>query len=117
MKKSISTIREQEGNEKSISIIRERESEAFILGDGREREFPLIPDFSNVCEESEAILRICHCSTQPQLWEGIESIHRIFELYLIFWAYGRLSSVLNSLEQSDRKVALVISDQTASYII
>ena len=30
---------------------------AFILEDGREWEFPLIPDFSNVCEESEAILK------------------------------------------------------------
>ena len=30
---------------KSIPIIRERESEAFILGNGREREFPLTPDF------------------------------------------------------------------------
>ena len=29
---------------KSIPIIRERESEAFILGNGREREFPLTPD-------------------------------------------------------------------------
>ena len=28
---------------KSIPIIRERESEAFILGNGREREFPLTP--------------------------------------------------------------------------
>ena len=58
-KKSIPTIREQEGNEKkafpkfgngkgmkkSIPIIRERESEAFILGNGREREFPLNPEW------------------------------------------------------------------------
>ena len=57
MKKSIPKFREQEGNEKkafpkfrngkgmkkSIPIIRERESEAFILGNGREREFPLTP--------------------------------------------------------------------------
>ena len=49
--------REREGNEKDpfpqfgkgkgmkkpIPIIRERESEAFILGNGREREFPLTP--------------------------------------------------------------------------
>ena len=28
----------------SIPIIRERESEAFILGNGREREFPLTPE-------------------------------------------------------------------------
>ena len=34
------------GNRKGMkkSIIRERESEAFILGNGREREFPLTPD-------------------------------------------------------------------------
>ena len=57
MKKNIPIIREREGNEKksfpkfgngkgmkkSIPIIRERESEAFILGNGREREFPLTP--------------------------------------------------------------------------
>ena len=57
LKKSIPTIREREGNEKNpfpqfgngkgmkktIPIIRERESEAFILGNGREREFPLTP--------------------------------------------------------------------------
>ena len=57
-KKPIPIIREREGNEKkafpkfgngkgmkkSIPIIRERESEAFILGNGREREFPLTPD-------------------------------------------------------------------------
>ena len=59
MKKPIPIIREREGNEKktfpkfgngkgmkkSIPIIRERESEAFILGKGREREFPLTPGF------------------------------------------------------------------------
>ena len=58
MKKTIPIFREREGNEKkafpklgngkgmkkSIPIIREWESEAFILGDGREREFPLTPD-------------------------------------------------------------------------
>ena len=59
MKKAIPEIWEWEGNEKkafpkfgngngmkkSIPIIRERESEASILGNGREREFPLTPDF------------------------------------------------------------------------
>ena len=57
IKKNIPIIREREENEKktfpkientkglkkSIPIIRERESEAFILGNGREREFPLTP--------------------------------------------------------------------------
>ena len=38
MKKSIPEMK------KSIPIIRARESEAFILGNGREREFPLTPD-------------------------------------------------------------------------
>ena len=33
---------------KSIPLIRERESEAFILGNGREREFPLTPVFINI---------------------------------------------------------------------
>ena len=56
-KKNIPIIREREENEKktfpkfgngkgmtkSIPIIREWESEAFILGNGREREFPLTP--------------------------------------------------------------------------
>ena len=58
MKKNIPIIQEREGNEKqtflkfgngkgmknSIPIIRERKREAFILGNGREREFPLTPD-------------------------------------------------------------------------
>ena len=58
MKKSIPKIREREGNEKnpfpkfgngkgmkkSIPKVRERESEASILGNDREREFPLTPD-------------------------------------------------------------------------
>ena len=57
MKKSIPKIREREGNEKnpfpkfgngkgmkkSIPKVRERESEASILGNVREREFPLTP--------------------------------------------------------------------------
>ena len=57
-KKSIPKIREREGNEKnpfpkfgngkgmkkSIPKVRERESEASILGNDREREFPLTPD-------------------------------------------------------------------------
>ena len=47
-KKRIPKIREQEGNEKSIPIIGERESEAFILGNGWEQEFLLIPDRSKV---------------------------------------------------------------------
>ena len=41
MKKNISKIREREGVKKSTPIIWELESEAFILGNGREREFPL----------------------------------------------------------------------------
>ena len=54
--KNIPKLREHEVNEKtipnfvngnrmkkSIPIIWERESEAFILGNGREREFPLTP--------------------------------------------------------------------------
>ena len=43
MKKSIPEIREREGNEKIHSHNSGRESEAFILGNGREREFPLTP--------------------------------------------------------------------------
>ena len=62
MKKSIPKIWEREGNEKnpfpqfgnrkgmkkSIPIIREWESEAFILGNGREREFPLTPALQQI---------------------------------------------------------------------
>ena len=61
-KKPIPRIREQEGNEKktfpkfkngkgmkkSIPKVRERESEASILGNDREREFPLTPEICNV---------------------------------------------------------------------
>ena len=42
-KKSIPEIREREGNEKIHSHNSGRESEAFILGNGREREFLLTP--------------------------------------------------------------------------
>ena len=68
-KKPIPIIREREGNEKkafpkfgngngmkkSIPIIWERESEPFILGNGREREFPLTPVLSG---NSEIPLRV-----------------------------------------------------------
>ena len=36
------------GKKESIPIIRELESEVFILGNGREREFPLTPVFINI---------------------------------------------------------------------
>ena len=75
MKKPIPIIREREGNEKkafpkfgngkgmkkSIPIIRERESEAFILGNGREREFPLTP--------GEVLpLSLVHSGEKPFSW-------------------------------------------------
>ena len=64
MDNSITEVWEREGNEKkafpkfgsgkgmtkSIPIIWERESEAFILGNEREREFPLTPDYFNLKE-------------------------------------------------------------------
>ena len=50
MKKNVPEIREREGNEKSIPIIREWESEAFILENGREREFPLTPARESHCQ-------------------------------------------------------------------
>ena len=43
-KKTFPKFGNGKGMKKSIPIIRERESEAFILGNGREREFPLTPD-------------------------------------------------------------------------
>ena len=36
------------GTKKPIPIIRERESEAFILGNGREQEFPLTPEWHTI---------------------------------------------------------------------
>ena len=62
MKKSIPTTREREGNEKnpfpkigngkgmkkSIPKVGERESETSILGNDREREFPLTPVIDTV---------------------------------------------------------------------
>ena len=44
MKKAFPKFGNGKGMKKSISINRERESEAFILGNGREREFLLTPD-------------------------------------------------------------------------
>ena len=46
MKKNIPKIREWEENEKKHSDS-ERESEAVILGNGREREFQLTPDWGD----------------------------------------------------------------------
>ena len=43
-KKTFPKLGKGKGMKKSIPIIREWESEAFILGNGREREFPLTPD-------------------------------------------------------------------------
>ena len=43
-KKAFPKFGNGKGMKESIPIIRERESEAFILGNGREREFPLTPE-------------------------------------------------------------------------
>ena len=43
-KKAFPKFGNGKGMKKSIPIILERESEGFILGNGREREFPLTPD-------------------------------------------------------------------------
>ena len=43
-KKAFPKFGNGKGMKKSIPIIRERESDASILGNGREREFPLTPD-------------------------------------------------------------------------
>ena len=43
MKKKFPKFGNGKGMKKSIPIIREWESEALILGNGREREFPLTP--------------------------------------------------------------------------
>ena len=54
-KRNIPEILKREWNEKFIPIIWERESEPFILGNGREREFPLTPVLSG---NSEIPLRV-----------------------------------------------------------
>ena len=48
----------RKGMKKSIPIVRERESEAFILGNGREREFPLTPAINSTWSKIE--LEKCH---------------------------------------------------------
>ena len=71
MKKSIPKIQEREGNEKKHSQnsgtgregnekIIKRESEAFILGNGREREFPLTPALRT---RMEKLLDLCPPNT------------------------------------------------------
>ena len=95
-KKNISIIREWERNEKiysknsgterewkkSIPTIRERESEAFILGNGREREFPLTPGlkalnlppaFNNSCRISTPVLSFVSrtkCDEDSDAWDA-----------------------------------------------
>ena len=95
-KKNIPIIREREGNEKkafpkfgngkgmkkSIPIIRERESEAFILGNGREREFPLTPGlkalnlppaFNNSCRISTPVpsfVSRTKCDEDSDAWDA-----------------------------------------------
>ena len=61
---------------KSIPIIRERESEAFILGNGREREFPLTPGALHiVCVIASAMCILCGqsavvvCSLRQADWQ------------------------------------------------
>ena len=49
---------------KSIPIIRERESEAFILGNGREREFPLTPELNAVIGLPSLFSLFCVINTQ-----------------------------------------------------
>ena len=87
-KKPIPIIREREGNEKkafpkfgngkgmkkSIPIIRERESEAFILGNGREREFLLTPASKSHLRQKVVSLilrKISSCVKKDQSKHGV----------------------------------------------
>ena len=67
LKKTIPEIREREGNKKIHSRNSGRESEASILGNDREREFPLTPAFSSVNWQFSA-LRSISC------WKGAQNI-------------------------------------------
>ena len=57
-------FRNRKGMKKSIPIIREWESEAFILGNGREREFPLTP----VMVMSTVIIDVIHNVQGTWVW-------------------------------------------------
>ena len=94
MKKPIPIIREREGNEKkafpkfgngkgmkkSIPIIRERESEAFILGNGREREFPLTPGLRSLTNHQHPWLARNVLSGQRNIDFKIECVHYFYSL-------------------------------------
>ena len=73
-KKTFPKFGNGKGMKKSIPIIREWESEAFILGNGREREFPLTPVLSG---NSEIPLRVKDSVCWPR-------IHHMTQLDLKF---------------------------------
>ena len=55
-KKTFPKFGNGKGMKKSIPKVRERESEASILGNDREREFPLTPVFPSLARHSQSIL-------------------------------------------------------------
>ena len=81
-KKEFPEFANGKGMKKSIPIIRERESEAFILGNGREREFPLTPGlkalnlppaFNNSCRISTPVLSFVSrtkCDEDSDAWDA-----------------------------------------------
>ena len=96
MKKNIPKIREWEGNEKSIPIIRERESEAFILGNGREREFPLTPGWAlrsiNTKARTECLVSVhLESMSLPELrlrCQGASYQSQTKSAYSVSWSLG-----------------------------
>ena len=56
IKKSIPKFGNGKGMQKSIPIIKERESEAIILGNGREREFPLTSVVTSISSSVDELL-------------------------------------------------------------
>ena len=65
---------------KSIPIIRERESEAFILGNGREREFPLTPGLRSLTNHLHPWMARNVLSGQRNVDIKIECMHNFYSL-------------------------------------
>ena len=76
---------------KSIPIIREWESEAFILGNGREREFPLTPDST---QDLTFVNMTLNC---PQTFKSYPSLMKItFLVDLLCLAIFSLEAIIKT---------------------
>ena len=78
---------------KSIPIIRERESEAFILGNGREREFPLTPVLCKV--DTGLVTSISHLL-------GIKALATNKDVLLVCFAYSISQVTMRQLSWSKK---------------